>query len=353
MRERVTVMTPRNHRTPPPDADGALEALLERSIQDAGGKVPAPPAAAPAPPVVERGAPEVRPEIVSECVRYSEGSHSELYAALADAQAEMSHASRESTNPYYNSRYADLSQVMDAARGPLNKHGIAILQMPFTRAGRAVVVTRFGHKSGQWIESELELTPMQKQKDGPWVRVESPHAMGSAISYARRYSLLAMSGIATDDDDANAANGFDEGEEQRAPARPVQRAAAPPMRQQRAAGGGGVDIGNTRMNTQEAANYVRDRKLDQLREQAAAPAAPPAAAPAPPAPVMQSPVPMMGSKSGEIKRAFAGVRERLGEVRYNAELAAAGVGDPLRLRSLVEARALFKRLWNAAASEVA
>jgi pyruvate/2-oxoglutarate dehydrogenase complex dihydrolipoamide acyltransferase (E2) component len=125
------------------------------------------------------------------------------------------------------------------------------------------------------------------------------------------------------------------------------------MRQQRAAGGGGVDIGNTRMNTQEAANYVRDRKLDQLREQAAAPAAPPAAAPAPPAPVMQSPVPMMGSKSGEIKRAFAGVRERLGEVRYNAELAAAGVGDPLRLRSLVEARALFKRLWNAAASEVA
>ena len=116
---------------------------------------------------------------------------SELAAALAAAQGMMDNAVMNRVNPHFKSKYADLAAIFDAARKPLSANGLAIVQT----IGDGVLHTRLLHTSGQWIASEHPL-PMSGR----------PQEIGSALTYARRYSLSALIGIAADeDDDANAA----------------------------------------------------------------------------------------------------------------------------------------------------
>jgi len=124
----------------------------------------------------------------------------EIAAALAAAQAELPAALKNSVNPHLKNRYADLTAVYDAARAVLPKHDIAVFQSLLPTDGTlAHVRTTLAHKSGQWIASECVM-PLDRQG--------GPQGMGSAITYARRYSLAAIVGVVADeDDDGNAAQG--------------------------------------------------------------------------------------------------------------------------------------------------
>ena len=119
----------------------------------------------------------------------------ELATALAATQAEMKNAKLNKVNPHFKSRYADLAEIRDTVTPALTKHGIAIVQGTDTTDSGIVVVTKLVHKSGQWIESRFPIA------------YDKPQTMGSAYTYARRYSISAMCSIsAEEDDDANAAN---------------------------------------------------------------------------------------------------------------------------------------------------
>lgn len=120
----------------------------------------------------------------------------ELIAALAKAQAEMKHAVFDSKNPHFKSRYASLASVIDAVRGPLTRHGIAYVQRVKTTPDAVGVETvLLGH--GAQLETGTVLVPLS---------APTAHALGSALTYAKRYSLAAACGISADeDDDGNAA----------------------------------------------------------------------------------------------------------------------------------------------------
>lgn len=115
-----------------------------------------------------------------------------LAAALAKAQGQMSNASLNKSNPHFRSKYADLSAIREAVTKPLADNAISYVQMTGTdENGQFVLFTRLMHSSGQWMESRYPLP----------INVDKMQAMGSAISYARRYSLAAICGIAADEDD--------------------------------------------------------------------------------------------------------------------------------------------------------
>ena len=122
----------------------------------------------------------------------------ELAAALSVAQGKITGALKDSANPFFKSKYADLASVWDACRSALSENGLAVIQT--TEAvdpSTVTVVTTLAHKSGQYIKGILTMVP----KD------PSPQAIGSCLTYARRYALAAIVGVAQVDDDANAASG--------------------------------------------------------------------------------------------------------------------------------------------------
>lgn len=123
----------------------------------------------------------------------------ELATALAKAQAEMKNATLNKVNPHFKSKYADLAEIIDTTREVLAKHGLSVVQttkLMLPDGDRLVLQTTLLHVSGQSIQGEYPL-PMALDK---------PQIMGSALTYARRYSLAAICNIAADeDDDANAA----------------------------------------------------------------------------------------------------------------------------------------------------
>ena len=119
-----------------------------------------------------------------------------LYAALALAQAEMGRALKDTTNPAFRSKYADLASVMDACMPALSKHGIAVLQPAFHDETGRYVKTIFVHgDTGETVECMVPLIVAKNDMQG----------YGSAVTYARRYGLMGMAGIAPEDDDGNAA----------------------------------------------------------------------------------------------------------------------------------------------------
>jgi hypothetical protein len=127
----------------------------------------------------------------------------ELAAALAKAQGEILNAKRDSENPHFKSKYADLGSVWDAIRAALTKHGLSVVQSPrlITTSEKIWFVeieTSLLHGSGQFLSDVLA------------VPLASPTAqgLGSATTYARRYSLAAFAGVAAagEDDDGNAAS---------------------------------------------------------------------------------------------------------------------------------------------------
>ena len=121
----------------------------------------------------------------------------QLAEAISKAQGAMKKATRDSENPYFKSKYADLGSVLDACRDELAANGLAVIQLPTFREGKVVLEYILLHSSGEWIGSELEMTPMKMD----------PQSIGSAITYARRYTLAPIAGVATEDDDGNAASG--------------------------------------------------------------------------------------------------------------------------------------------------
>jgi hypothetical protein len=132
-----------------------------------------------------------------------------LADALCKAQSEIKAAAKDRDNPFFKSRYATLDAVWEACRGPLTAHGLSVLQGATSEGHMVTVTTMLLHQSGQWVKSPLTLAG----KDA------SPQAVGSAITYARRYGLGAMVGVtAEEDDDANAA-------QPTAPKRPLPRSA--------------------------------------------------------------------------------------------------------------------------------
>ena len=118
-----------------------------------------------------------------------------LASSLAVAQGKIENASKDSENPYFKSSYADLASVRDAVRKPFAEHGLAVVQLPSTDGALVTIITILLHESGEWISSALSM----KAKD------DSPQAIGSAITYARRYALAAMAGVAPEDDDGEKA----------------------------------------------------------------------------------------------------------------------------------------------------
>ena len=131
----------------------------------------------------------------------------ELATALALAQGEMKNAPKSSDNPFYRSKYADLSSVWDTARGPLTKNGLSIIQLPGTTPeGKPTLETILAHSSGEYVAETVVMTPVRQIKGGGFELANDPQALGSAFSYARRYGLAAICGVATEDDDGNSAS---------------------------------------------------------------------------------------------------------------------------------------------------
>lgn len=139
----------------------------------------------------------------------------EFVAALAKAQGMMKPAVFNRVNPHFKTRYADFTSCMDACRVPLSENGLAPIQYCETIDGKLNLVTMLAHTSGQWMKSEFPLIPSKMDSQG----------IGSAMTYAKRYSLCGMVGIVADeegDDDGEAAVGRGKHEEPvRQPPRPT------------------------------------------------------------------------------------------------------------------------------------
>lgn len=121
----------------------------------------------------------------------------ELAAALAKAQGQLEGAKKSSSNPFFKSKYADLAECWNTCRKALTANEISVIQMPeeITENGRLNITTMIAHSSGQYISSTLTMT----------VTKLDPQAIGSAITYGRRYALAAMVGLAQEDDDGEKA----------------------------------------------------------------------------------------------------------------------------------------------------
>lgn len=115
----------------------------------------------------------------------------ELATALAKAQGEIKAAAKSKANPFFKSMYADLSAIMEVCRTPLSANNLAIIQVTCFDPENIWLETTLIHKSGQWVRSRYPLRPTK----------DDPQGLGSALTYARRYSLAAMVGVVADDED--------------------------------------------------------------------------------------------------------------------------------------------------------
>lgn len=124
-------------------------------------------------------------------------SIADLAAALCKAQAQMEGAKKDANNPHFKSKYADLASVWDAIRAPLTSNGLSVVQLLRSIQGGVEVETILMHASGQQISDVFAVPATKNDAQG----------YGSAATYARRYALMAMVGVAPEDDDGNAAVG--------------------------------------------------------------------------------------------------------------------------------------------------
>ncbi len=119
----------------------------------------------------------------------------EISAALSAFQGEVEQPSLNKENPYFKSKYVDLSGVLKAAQKTMAKHGLSIAQL----IDGGDIITLLSHKSGQWFKSVCPIGSYKNQQD-----------RGSAITYTKRYAICAILGIAADtDDDGNSATDAD------------------------------------------------------------------------------------------------------------------------------------------------
>jgi hypothetical protein len=124
-----------------------------------------------------------------------------LTEALSKAQGVIEGAKLDSTNPFFKSKYSDLTSIWASCRKPLTDNGLAVFQTCCSDTPDIVVVeTMLSHTSGEWVRGRLTMKPTKND----------PQSIGSCITYGRRYSLAAMVGIAPEDDDGNVASGREE-----------------------------------------------------------------------------------------------------------------------------------------------
>ena len=126
-----------------------------------------------------------------------DGERAAFAKAFVQGQKATEAVKKAASNPAFKSKYADLSEVVEATVPALNSAGIGVIQAPEFDGELVSVTTIFIHESGASLTGVLRLKPSKTD----------PQGVGSAITYARRYSLLAMTGAAPEDDDGNAASG--------------------------------------------------------------------------------------------------------------------------------------------------
>jgi hypothetical protein len=170
----------------------------------------------------------------------------DLATALAKAQGRIEGATKDSTNPYFRSSYADLASVWNAIRQPLSANGLSVVQTVAVEGSDVTVTTLLLHESGQFISFDIKMIAQRQLKDGGgWEKIDTPQAIGSVITYARRYALQSLVGVAPEDDDGEAGSGRGQ--------QPTQ----PPASQQRPPQG-----------SRQAQQEVADKKLGSLIEDA-------------------------------------------------------------------------------------
>lgn len=116
----------------------------------------------------------------------------EIAKALAKFQSEVSDPNRTKENAFLKSKYVTLDSLLQAVRPVLANNGLSFLQVPFTGADAVSVTTMLLHESGEWLESDPFTLPLMKK---------DPQGVGSVVTYARRYSLSSILGVAWDEDD--------------------------------------------------------------------------------------------------------------------------------------------------------
>lgn len=132
-----------------------------------------------------------------------------ITTALVKAQKSFAPALKTATNPHYRNQYADLASCIEAVIDALNDNGIALVQRTHDSDNGVAVETLFIHESGETLSGGILHVPASKQ---------DAQGYGSALTYARRYSLMSACGIAPEDDDGNASA--------KSPAKPMPRVAA-------------------------------------------------------------------------------------------------------------------------------
>lgn len=158
----------------------------------------------------------------------------ELQAALAKAQAEIKPAGLTSENPYFKSRYADLTEMVRVSRPALTKNQLSVAQnIVINEAGQKFLHTHLGHASGQWTASNMPITPAKNDIQ----------AQGSYISYLKRYAYGALIGVVTTDED-------DDGEQA--------------VYDQRATYAKGVALNTSYKPKHESADTVTKEQLEEL-----------------------------------------------------------------------------------------
>lgn len=145
----------------------------------------------------------------------------ELATALCKFQAEVEKVKKTATNPFFKSKYATLSDILEVIKKPLSKNGLSFVQLPLSGH---VLETILMHSSGEFISSSYEMTPVKND----------PQGLGSVITYQRRYALGAILGLDIDiDDDANSASEQPKAEQPKAEqpkAEPAKQPAKQPVK---------------------------------------------------------------------------------------------------------------------------
>jgi hypothetical protein len=182
----------------------------------------------------------------------SSDSITKIAAALVKAQSEITFASKDAQNPHFKNRYADLPAVIDAVKPALNKHGIAFVQSPSpSDDGRLHLTTRLIHESGEWLQ-DTAVCPLSKA---------DPQGFGSAMTYLRRYSLAAITGLYQDDDDGEGAR-----PQASAPAKAPAKPATAPTKPAGSAVAPTVPLATTDQKMDIAAYQLDDRTKAKAAE---------------------------------------------------------------------------------------
>ena len=181
--------------------------------------------------------------------------HENLTAALAAFHTDLPKVGKNKINPHFKSKYAGLDDIAEAVLPALGKHGLAFVAAPtLTEHGFALVCT-LKHETGGQVAGSWPLPSGGKPQD-----------LGSALTYARRYMLTALTGVAPDeDDDGNGAqNTTRETPVRRAAAKPAERPAPPENWRDKVAAAQTVDELGTMFQSAQAAGWLTDEIVAAL-----------------------------------------------------------------------------------------